>query len=127
MQAHQAHPDVLLVSYLLKGHHPQTVTHFMHQPTFCMTPSSQMEPWDGPALLSFTDGRYIGATLDRNGLRPGRYYITKSGRVIMGSEVGVVDVEPEEVVKKGRLMPGNIFLVDFDEHRVVEDKELKTR
>lgn len=94
---------------------------------FYMMSSAVMEPWDGPALLSFTDGRYIGATLDRNGLRPGRYYITKGGRVIMGSEVGVVDVDPEEVVKKGRLMPGNIFLVDFDEHRVVEDKELKDR
>ena len=84
--------------------------------------SAIMEPWDGPALMSFTDGRYIGATLDRNGLRPGRYYITKGGRVIMASEVGVVDVDDSEVVKKGRLMPGNIFLVDFDEHRVVEDK-----
>lgn len=94
---------------------------------FYMMASALMEPWDGPALLSFTDGRYIGATLDRNGLRPGRYYITKGGRVIMGSEVGVVDVEAEEVVKKGRLMPGNIFLVDFEEHRVVEDKEMKER
>jgi len=94
---------------------------------FYMMASALMEPWDGPALLSFTDGRYIGATLDRNGLRPGRYYITKTGRVIMGSEVGVVDVDTEEVVKKGRLMPGNIFLVDFDEHRVVEDKEMKDR
>ena len=94
---------------------------------FYMFHSAIMEPWDGPALMSFTDGRYIGATLDRNGLRPGRYYITKGGRVIMASEVGVVDVDDSEVVKKGRLMPGNIFLVDFDEHRVVEDKELKER
>ena len=68
--------------------------------------------------------RYLGATLDRNGLRPGRYYITKGGRVLLASEVGVVDVEPEDILKKGRLMPGNIFLVDFDEHRVVEDKEV---
>ncbi|GLI65807.1 hypothetical protein VaNZ11_009430 [Volvox africanus] len=89
--------------------------------------SAVMEPWDGPALVSFTDGRYLGATLDRNGLRPGRYYLTKGGRVIMASEVGVVDVDPEEVVRKGRLMPGNILLVDFDEHRLVEDKELKER
>eukprot|EP00198_Chlamydomonas_reinhardtii_P003746 XP_001693082.1 glutamate synthase, NADH-dependent [Chlamydomonas reinhardtii] len=89
--------------------------------------SAVMEPWDGPALVSFTDGRFLGATLDRNGLRPGRYYVTKSGRVIMASEVGVVDVDPEEVVRKGRLMPGNILLVDFDEHRLVEDKELKER
>lgn len=86
-----------------------------------------MEPWDGPALVSFTDGRYIGATLDRNGLRPGRFYITTDNRVIMASEVGVVDVPPEQVARKGRLMPGNIFLVDFNEHRVVEDHELKAR
>ncbi|KAF5841354.1 hypothetical protein DUNSADRAFT_13222 [Dunaliella salina] len=94
---------------------------------FYMMASCLMEPWDGPALLSFTDGRYIGATLDRNGLRPGRYYVTKDGRVVMGSEVGVVDIKPEDIKKKGRLMPGNIFLVDFDEHRVVEDKEMKER
>ncbi|KIZ01899.1 glutamate synthase (NADPH/NADH) [Monoraphidium neglectum] len=86
-----------------------------------------MEPWDGPALVTFTDGRYLGATLDRNGLRPGRYYITSGGRVVMASEVGVVDIPPADVVRKGRLMPGNIFLVDFDEHRVVEDRELKER
>ena len=86
-----------------------------------------MEPWDGPALVTFTDGRYIGATLDRNGLRPGRYYLTKNGRVIMGSEVGVVDVPPKDVLYKGRLKPGNIFLVDFDEHRVVDDSEVKLK
>eukprot|EP00879_Flechtneria_rotunda_P003043 GHRR01003263.1.p1 GENE.GHRR01003263.1~~GHRR01003263.1.p1 ORF type:complete len:2008 (+),score=728.67 GHRR01003263.1:1512-7535(+) len=89
--------------------------------------SAIMEPWDGPALVTFTDGRYLGATLDRNGLRPGRYYITHSGRVIMASEVGVVDVPAEDVARKGRLMPGNIFLLDFDEHRVVEDAEMKAR
>lgn len=89
--------------------------------------SSIMEPWDGPALVTFTDGRYIGATLDRNGLRPGRYYITKSGRVVMASEVGVVDIDDSDVLKKGRLMPGNIFLVDFDEGRVVDDVELKQK
>eukprot|EP01025_Chloroclados_australasicus_P031120 TRINITY_DN3140_c1_g1_i4.p1 TRINITY_DN3140_c1_g1~~TRINITY_DN3140_c1_g1_i4.p1 ORF type:complete len:2248 (+),score=229.22 TRINITY_DN3140_c1_g1_i4:145-6744(+) len=89
--------------------------------------SSIIEPWDGPALVAFTDGRYIGATLDRNGLRPGRYYLTSTGRVVMGSEVGVVDIDPKEVSKKGRLMPGNIFLVDFDEHRVIDDTELKAR
>eukprot|EP00877_Chromochloris_zofingiensis_P004027 jgi/Chrzof1/13625/Cz08g04180.t1 len=89
--------------------------------------SAIMEPWDGPALVTFTDGRYLGATLDRNGLRPGRYYITKTGCVVMASEVGVVDMHPEDVERKGRLMPGNIFLVDFDEHRVVEDKEMKAR
>ncbi|GBG74300.1 hypothetical protein CBR_g18711 [Chara braunii] len=87
--------------------------------------SALMEPWDGPALIAFTDGRYIGATLDRNGLRPGRYYITHSGRVIMGSEVGVVDVDPKDVKKKGRLNPGMMLLVDFDKHIVVEDAEMK--
>ena len=86
-----------------------------------------MEPWDGPALVSFTDGKFIGATLDRNGLRPGRYYITKDKRVIMASEVGVVDILPENVEKKGRLMPGNIFLVDFDAHAVIDDKTLKSK
>ncbi|GBG81168.1 hypothetical protein CBR_g31844 [Chara braunii] len=89
--------------------------------------SALMEPWDGPALIAFTDGRYIGATLDRNGLRPGRYYITHSGRVIMGSEVGVVDVDPKDVKKKGRLNPGMMLLVDFDEHIVVEDAEMKRK
>ena len=72
-----------------------------------------MEPWDGPASIVFTDGKYIGAVLDRNGLRPSRYYITKDDRVIMGSEVGVVDVDPADVVAKGRLQPGKLFLVDF--------------
>ncbi|CAL8462475.1 g2008 [Coccomyxa elongata] len=89
--------------------------------------SAVMEPWDGPALVSFTDGRFIGATLDRNGLRPGRYYLTKSGRVIMASEVGVVDVPNWDIASKGRLMPGNIFLVDFEEGRVIKDEEMKER
>ncbi|CAA7402621.1 unnamed protein product [Spirodela intermedia] len=87
--------------------------------------SALMEPWDGPALISFTDGRYLGATLDRNGLRPGRFYITHSGRVIMASEVGVVDIPPEDVSKKGRLNPGMMLLVDFEHHTVVDDEALK--
>ncbi|XP_010537100.1 PREDICTED: glutamate synthase 1 [NADH], chloroplastic isoform X2 [Tarenaya hassleriana] len=87
--------------------------------------SALMEPWDGPALISFTDGRYLGATLDRNGLRPGRFYVTHSGRVIMASEVGVVDVPPEDVLRKGRLNPGMMLLVDFDKHIVVDDEALK--
>ena len=87
--------------------------------------SAIMEPWDGPALVAFTDGRFVGATLDRNGLRPGRYYLTKDNRVIMASEVGVVDVAPENVAFKGRLSPGNIFLVDFAEGRVIADKEVR--
>ncbi|OVA11317.1 Class II glutamine amidotransferase domain [Macleaya cordata] len=87
--------------------------------------SALMEPWDGPALISFTDGRYLGATLDRNGLRPGRFYVTHSGRVIMASEVGVVDIPPEEVCRKGRLNPGMMLLVDFEKHIVVDDEALK--
>ncbi|KAL7003590.1 glutamate synthase [NADH] [Sarracenia purpurea var. burkii] len=87
--------------------------------------SALMEPWDGPALISFADGRYLGATLDRNGLRPGRFYITHSGRVIMASEVGVVDIPPEDVRKKGRLNPGMMLLVDFDKQAVVDDEALK--
>ncbi|XP_071710189.1 glutamate synthase 1 [NADH], chloroplastic-like isoform X2 [Rutidosis leptorrhynchoides] len=87
--------------------------------------SALMEPWDGPALVSFTDGRYLGATLDRNGLRPGRFYVTHSGRVIMASEVGVVDIPPEDVARKGRLNPGMMLLVDFEKHIVVDDEALK--
>ncbi|KAJ6764800.1 FAD NADPH DEHYDROGENASE/OXIDOREDUCTASE [Salix koriyanagi] len=87
--------------------------------------SALMEPWDGPALISFTDGQYLGATLDRNGLRPGRFYVTRSGRVIMASEVGVVDIPPEDVLRKGRLNPGMMLLVDFEKHMVVDDEALK--
>lgn len=87
--------------------------------------SALMEPWDGPALISFTDGRFLGATLDRNGLRPGRFYITHTGRVIMASEVGVVDIPPEDISRKGRLNPGMMLLVDFENHVVVDDDSLK--
>ncbi len=86
-----------------------------------------MEPWDGPACVGFTDGKVIGATLDRNGLRPSRYYVTQDDRVIMASEVGVVDVDPAQVVQKGRLQPGRMFLVDFEQGRIVGDQELKDR
>ncbi|KHG06490.1 Glutamate synthase [NADH], amyloplastic [Gossypium arboreum] len=87
--------------------------------------SALMEPWDGPALISFTDGHYLGATLDRNGLRPGRFYVTHSGRVIMASEVGVVDIPPKDVLRKERLNPGMMLLVDFEKHIVVDDEALK--
>jgi glutamate synthase (NADPH/NADH) large chain len=87
--------------------------------------SALMEPWDGPASIVFTDGRYIGATLDRNGLRPSRYYLTHDDRVIMASEVGVLPVEPENVKSKGRLQPGKMFLIDFDRGRMIPDEELK--
>jgi glutamate synthase (NADPH/NADH) large chain len=89
--------------------------------------SSLMEPWDGPASVAFTDGRVIGAVLDRNGLRPSRYYVTKDDLVIMASEVGVLPVPPESIAKKGRLQPGRIFLVDFDEGRIIGDAELKKK
>ena len=84
-----------------------------------------MEPWDGPASIAFTDGIRIGAVLDRNGLRPSRYYVTKDGLVIMASEVGVLDVPPEQVKEKGRLQPGRMFLVDLEQGRIIADDELK--
>ena len=87
--------------------------------------SCMMEPWDGPASISFTDGKVIGAVLDRNGLRPSRYYVTHDDRVIMASEVGVVPVDPANVKAKGRLEPGRMFLVNFEEGRLVPDSELK--
>ena len=84
-----------------------------------------MEPWDGPALIAFTDGTIIGAVLDRNGLRPGRYWVTSDGLVILASEVGVLDIDPADVVRKGRLQPGRIFLADTASGRIIEDEEVK--
>ena len=84
-----------------------------------------MEPWDGPASMAFTDGVVMGATLDRNGLRPSRYWVTKKGWVIMASEAGVLDIPPEEVESKGRLRPGRMFLVDTKEGRIITDEEIK--
>ncbi|MFV8225006.1 glutamate synthase large subunit [Christiangramia aquimixticola] len=84
-----------------------------------------MEPWDGPASIPFTDGNYIGALLDRNGLRPSRYTVTKDGYVVMSSETGVIDIKPENVIKHGRLEPGKMFLVDMIEGRIIEDEEVK--
>ena len=84
-----------------------------------------MEPWDGPASIAFTDGKYIGAVLDRNGLRPSRYYLTHDDRVIMASEVGVVPLAPENVKFKGRLQPGRMFLIDFERGELVPDEDLK--
>jgi glutamate synthase (NADPH/NADH) large chain len=88
--------------------------------------ASLMEPWDGPASIAFTDGTVIGAVLDRNGLRPSRYWVTSDDLVIMASEVGVIDVEPAKVVQKGRLQPGRMFLVDTTEGRIIGDDEIKT-
>jgi len=87
--------------------------------------SALMEPWDGPASIVFSDGHYIGAVLDRNGLRPSRYYVTHDDKVIMASEVGVVHVDPENVKLKGRLQPGKMFLLDFEEGRLIPDEEVK--
>jgi glutamate synthase (NADPH/NADH) large chain len=87
--------------------------------------SALMEPWDGPASIAFTDGHYIGAVLDRNGLRPSRYYVTHDDKVIMASEVGVLHVPPENVKLKGRLQPGRMFLVDFEQGKIIDDNELK--
>jgi glutamate synthase (NADPH/NADH) large chain len=87
--------------------------------------STLMEPWDGPALIAFTDGSVVGAVLDRNGLRPGRYWVTKDGLVVLASEVGVLDIDPATVVRKGRLQPGRIFLADTVAGRIVEDEEVK--
>jgi glutamate synthase (NADPH/NADH) large chain len=89
--------------------------------------STLMEPWDGPACVTFTDGTQIGAVLDRNGLRPARYWITADGLVVFASEVGVLDIEPGRVVRKGRLQPGRMFLVDTGEGRIVEDDEIKSQ
>src|SRR5438477_8302515 len=87
--------------------------------------SSLMEPWDGPASIAFTDGTVIGAVLDRNGLRPSRYYVTTDGLVVMASEVGVLDIPPEQIVMKERLHPGRIFLVDTAQGRIIDDDEIK--
>ena len=87
--------------------------------------SCLMEPWDGPASIAFCDGRYVGAVLDRNGLRPSRFVVTKDDLVIMASEAGVLPVAPENIIKKGRLQPGKMFLIDTQEGRIIDDKELK--
>ncbi len=87
--------------------------------------SALMEPWDGPACVVFTDGSQIGAVLDRNGLRPSRYWVTDDGLVVLASEVGVLDLDPASIVRKGRLQPGRMFLIDTDEHRIIEDEEIK--
>ena len=87
--------------------------------------SMLMEPWDGPALIAFTDGSVIGAVLDRNGLRPGRYWVTSDGLVVLASEVGVLDIDPATVVRKGRLRPGRIFLADTAQGRIIDDDEVK--
>ena len=96
-----------------------------HLRAFYAFHSCVMEPWDGPAAIAFTDGRVIGATLDRNGLRPGRWMETKDGWVVLGSESGVLDEPPGNILRKGRLQPGKLFLVDLAEGRIVADEEVK--
>jgi glutamate synthase (NADPH/NADH) large chain len=96
-----------------------------HKRAFYEYHASLVEPWDGPAALAFTDGDVIGATLDRNGLRPAKYVVTKSGLVVMASELGVLSIDPADVVEKGRLQPGKMFLVDVKKRRVVSDDEVK--
>ena len=86
-----------------------------------------MEPWDGPAAIAFTDGRQIGATLDRNGLRPARYLITNDDLVVMASEMGVLDIPQEKIIKKWRLQPGKMFLIDLEEGRIIDDEEIKSK
>src|SRR5665213_3979750 len=85
-----------------------------------------MEPWDGPASVTFCDGKVVGAVLDRNGLRPARYWVTKDQRVIFASEVGVLPVDPANIERKGRLQPGRVFLVDIEQGRIIDDEELKS-
>jgi len=87
--------------------------------------ASLMEPWDGPACVTFTDGHQIGAVLDRNGLRPSRFWITKDGLVVLASEVGVLDFPADQIARKGRLQPGKMFLVDIEQGRIIEDEEIK--
>src|SRR5450755_19986 len=89
--------------------------------------ASVMEPWDGPACVTFTDGTVIGAVLDRNGLRPARYWVTDTGLVVLASEVGVLDIDPASIVRKGRLQPGRMFLVDTAAGRIVDDAEIKSQ
>src|ERR1700710_1585186 len=89
--------------------------------------AAMMEPWDGPAAMVFTDGKQIGATLDRNGLRPARYIVTDDDLVVMASESGVLDIPENRIVKKWRLQPGKMFLIDFEQGRIVDDEELKTQ
>ncbi len=86
-----------------------------------------MEPWDGPAAIAFTDGRQIGATLDRNGLRPARYIVTEDDLVILASESGVIPVPEDKIMRKWRLQPGKMLLIDFEEGRIVEDEEIKQK
>jgi len=118
------HAMMMLIPEAYSGH----ITMSQEKKDFYLFHACMMEPWDGPASVAFTDGRVIGATLDRNGLRPSRYYVTKDDHVIMASEVGVLpEIKPEDVVQKGRLQPGKMFLIDLNEGRIIDDNEVKSK
>ncbi len=116
-----AHAMMMMIPEAWEGH---TMMDPMRR-AFYEYHAAMMEPWDGPAAIAFTDGRQIGATLDRNGLRPARYIVTDDDLVIMGSEAGVLPIPEDKIVKKWRLQPGKMFLVDLEKGRIVDDKELK--
>ncbi|MCK6565725.1 MAG: glutamate synthase large subunit [Dehalococcoidia bacterium] len=116
-----AHAMMMLIPEAWSGHESMSA----EKKAFYEYHSCLMEPWDGPASVAFTDGRTIGAVLDRNGLRPSRFYVTSDDLVVMASEVGVLPIEPERIVHKGRLQPGKMFLVSLEEGRIIDDTELK--
>ncbi len=117
------HAIMMLIPEAWAGH----ATMPQYKKDFYRYHSCLMEPWDGPASIAFTDGNVIGAVLDRNGLRPSRYYVTKDDLVVMASEVGVLDIDPKRVARKGRLEPGKMFLVDLELGRIIDDVELKEK
>jgi glutamate synthase (ferredoxin) len=117
------HAVMMLIPEAWSGHESMSA----EKRAFYEYHSCLMEPWDGPASIAFTDGTMIGAVLDRNGLRPSRYYVTKEGLVVMASEVGVLDIPPEEILVKERLHPGRMFLVDTAQGRIIDDAELKAQ
>src|SRR5690606_2303164 len=110
------HAMMMLIPEAWSGHKTMSET----KKAFYDYHASLMEPWDGPAAVAFTDGSTVGAVLDRNGLRPSRYYVTKDDRVILASEVGVLDVPPEAVLYKGRLEPGKMLLIDTNQGRIID-------
>jgi len=116
-----AHSILMMIPEAWENH--ETMTEKLKD--FYRFHASLMEPWDGPACVTFTDGKQIGAVLDRNGLRPSRYWVTDDGLVVLASEVGVLDIPQEKVIRKGRLQPGRMFLVDIQSGRIIEDEEIK--